>query len=338
MAHRARSVRAGHTWVAGRTAGLDVSGGGSGGLLGGHAGELDAGGDAELPEDVPQRPAAGWRRPGRPPVRGRLWPVRRGPAGPRHPDRRPGRRTRSAAGASPGLGRKRLVQAAPSRSNHGPSPNLPSSSVISLSVACGTPSRRFARSEAGNRTGCSGLKSQQGPDPLRRQVPRVRAVDGQRPGGEVSEAQQGVDGQRLARPAWPGRRGTSSRWSPRNISEGQAPAEGGHQAGPGERHVPARPPRLLAFHPAHPGGPPSALLRISATGVAMGSALNVPATQPRSSCGRRRKNTPSSYSWPPTTRMSYPSLRSSWSIMLAARRKCRLACSSTRSAARRSRP
>src|ERR1700730_17345973 len=54
MAHRARSVRAGHTWVAGRTAGLDVSGRDSGGLLGGHAGELDAGGDAELPEDVPQ--------------------------------------------------------------------------------------------------------------------------------------------------------------------------------------------------------------------------------------------------------------------------------------------
>ena len=71
MAHRARSVRAGHIWVAGRTAGLDVSDGGSGGLLGGHAGELDAGGDAELPEDMPQvegdgmgaqeDPAATWR-------------------------------------------------------------------------------------------------------------------------------------------------------------------------------------------------------------------------------------------------------------------------------------
>jgi hypothetical protein len=54
MAHRARSVTAEHTWVAGRRAGLDVSGGGWGGLLGGHAGELDAGGDAELPEDMPQ--------------------------------------------------------------------------------------------------------------------------------------------------------------------------------------------------------------------------------------------------------------------------------------------
>src|ERR1700730_6172472 len=42
---------------------------------------------------------------------------------------------------------------------------------------------------------------------------------------------------------------------------------------------------------------PSALLRISATGVATGSALNVPATRPRSSCGSRRKNSPSSYSW-----------------------------------------